>query len=247
MELLMPRAQQQEGGRCDVPGTWPELRRALAVFHPLRWRRDEAATTTGFQWSGRAEVDVLAAQLMALAATVWFAEHCTTEWPWFVRHLGGQLTAHPHLVRAWNTALWMDPARQTLPWRHLLPAYLVDLLPYVLLHVLVSWSDVVAAAASAAGSASLWTAYVEAVLVSHGQWIGTARQLIDRLSAADAGADYAAGHLLDAAALGRLNAEVRDRVVGRCPVAVLRSLQQSALFGDVDADLRTAVGGRLGV
>ena len=123
---------------CCAP--WKALVEAFKVFHPRSWNEPK---TTDLQWSGIRQVDFLISQQLAVAATLWFMEHCSKhqDWPWFVSEAGRGVCSDANLLRGWNISSWIEEG-SLLPWKRILPTCFLNLLPYVLLHVLLYWSEI---------------------------------------------------------------------------------------------------------
>lgn len=124
-------------------GPWKLLLEALKVFHPAWWKERERIGA--LEWSGVAEVDFLASQLVALAAALWFLEHPNRDedWPWPVADAARSVCTDANLLRGWKISAWIDDGSPLLlPWKRILPACFLHLLPYVLLHVLLDWAEI---------------------------------------------------------------------------------------------------------
>lgn len=209
------------------------LNDALSIFHPRRWNRE-----TQVRWSGQPELDLLVSHLMILAAAINFSETCNQDWPWFVNELGIHVTQNPALLSACKMTYWVeDPSG--LPWRKILPDYLSHLLPLILVHILLSWSEGLL-------RRDLQTAvdYLETLLLAHSNWIQTTNIFIDSLTISGSKADYPAGKLLDLPALGRLSRDIQ-RILSIAPLRAVNALVQLPSFQLMDADFQMAITQRL--
>ncbi|EFX83632.1 hypothetical protein DAPPUDRAFT_301633 [Daphnia pulex] len=210
-------------------GPWKTLDKALNTFHPLLCDPQNAET---IRWSGLTEVDLLACQLMALTAVVWCAKGITAELPLFIKELGPNISRNPNLMKAWKITFWTGDDC-TMPWKKIIPTYMLNLLPFVILRSLISWSDVLLLTASD---------YLDALVTAHNQWNQTTRSFIDLASEHDnqSQADYPAGNILDLYTLGRLGSDVKH-ILKRAPLHTLKTFKQSSCFRSMETDYQEIV------
>jgi len=242
---------QRENGTLstwsDQSEPWEALIKAVEIFHPRCWNRRK---TSDVRWSRIGPVDHLTSQLMVIAATLWFVEHCNEEdqdWPWFVQELGRCADTSPHLLRAWRISSWTDEG-SLLPWNSILPTCFVNVLPYVLLHVLLHWSEMLIRHQQPPThdeeGPSVWSELLEALAAAHTKWIETTQLFVNLLTNREQiRADYPAGKLMDLATLGRLNIRI-NQLVANYPLHILDTFLRTDTFRRMDAALRTPVSAR---
>ena len=212
---------------------WDSMKKALSVFHPLK---KEAKV----KWSGVENIDIVASQLVAVAATVWYVENCNQEWPRFVKDLGTSVSQNAILLKGWKMTSWTEGS--VLPWRRILPTRLMDLLPCIILQVLLFWFKSISQS-----SPTLWTLYLECLILAQGHWIRVTQAYMDQLSpggTCDPKLEYSAGKLLDLATLGRLTNSVK-KIIAESPISALKSLQQSPVYQHMDSDLQAVIKSRV--
>ena len=187
-------------------------------------------------WSGIGDVDTVASQLIGVAAAVWYVEHNSVQFPWYVGDLGENITGNHHVLRAWNVSSWIGESR-TLPWDRILPTYLFNIMAYVQVNVLISWSEKVHH-----HQAAKLAQYLEALVSAHTRWIQVTHSFVDLVSDPGTGNsihEYPAGKLLDFITFGRLHMAVK-RIISQSPVSALQLFHKSNSFRDIDADLKAA-------
>ncbi len=221
-------------GNVKVSGTWRTLGNALDVFHPLTY---DPANVETIDWTGTQEVDLLISQLMALATVVWCASvENNQDWPMYIQELGLSVSLNPELLKGWKLSFWMGDDC-LLPWIKILPTYLFNLLPFVLVKVLISWSDLLL-------RKDLPTVidYLEALTTAHIQWIRTTYSFIDSLSDQEDGnqSHYPSGKMLDFATFGRLGQDIKQ-ILNETQIRALKTLQQSPNFHLMEDDLQSLI------
>jgi hypothetical protein len=169
---------------------------------------------------------------MALTAVVWCAKGITAELPLFIKELGPNISRNPNLMKAWKITFWTGDDC-TMQWKKIIPTYMLNLLPFVILRSLISWSDVLLLTASD---------YLDALVTAHNQWNQTTRSFIDLASEHDnqSQADYPAGKILDLYTLGRLGSDVKH-ILKRAPLHTLKTFKQSSCFRSMETDYQEIV------
>ena len=192
----------------------------------------------GILWSGSFEVDSLVCQLMLLAAAIWFSRDWSLEWPWFVGELGTTITRNPEFLAGFKMNSWTSSGA-ILPWGSIIPNYLIRLLPNVLLHLLISWSDGLL-------KKDLPTAvnYLETLLSGHTSWIEITNAFVESLVTCGSRADYPAGAILDLSSLGKLNRDIQQ-ILCRAPLRAIKTLQQNSNFQQLDPDFQAVIKQRI--
>lgn len=216
-------------------GKWSILSDALQIFHPMSWNTELDGSIL---WSSSFEVDSLVCQLMLLTAAIWFSRDCSREWPWFVTELGTTITRNPHFLAGFKMSSWTSSSA-ILPWGSVIPNYLIRLLPNVLLHLLISWSDGLL-------KKDLSTAvdYLETLLSGHTSWIEITNAFVESLATCGSRADYPAGALLDLSSIGKLNRDIQQ-VLCRAPLRAIKTLQQNSNFQQFDPDFQSIIKQRI--
>lgn len=210
-----------------VAGAWASLDKALDVFHPLMYDLDNDET---IDWSGVAEVDLLASQLMTLAAVSWYTKGNTDKWPGFIERLCPKISANPGLLNAWKMPYWTGEDSK-FPWIQILPTCMLNLLPFVILRVLISWSD---------SLLPTTPDYLDALVTAHNQWIQVTHSFIDSAMGHENQSNYPVGQILDFCTLGRMASDV-EQILGRAPIRSLKLLQQYSCFRAMEADYQVLV------
>ncbi|KAI9552901.1 hypothetical protein GHT06_020785 [Daphnia sinensis] len=210
-----------------VAGAWASLDKALDVFNPSTYDLDNDAT---IDWSGAAEVDFLASQLMTLAAVSWCTKGNTDKWPGFIEQLCPKISANPGLLNAWKVPFWTGEDSK-LPWMQILPTCMLNLLPFVILRVLISWSDFLLPTTPD---------YLDALVTAHNQWTQVTHSFIDSAIGHENQSNYPVGQILDFCTLGRMASDV-EQILGRAPIRSLKLLQKYSCFRAMEADYQALV------
>ena len=197
----------------------------------------DPASAETIQWTGSTDVDLLISQLMALSAVVWCtADNKQKEWPQFIHDLGVSVSLNPELLRGWKLSYWRE-GDSVLPWLKILPTYLFNLLPFVLVKVLISWSDVLIR-----NDVPTAIDYLEALVAAHNQWIRITNSFIDSLSEQEdrSQSQYPVGKILDFESIGILGRDIKI-IFNETPIRVLKMLKQSSSFRLLEADLQVLI------
>ena len=184
------------------------------------------------QWSGLTEVDLLACQLMVLTAVVECAKGTNEELPLFIKELGSNISRNPNLLKAWKMTFWTGDDC-TLPWKKIIPTYLLNLLPFVILRSLISWSDMLLLTVSD---------YLDALVEAHNKWNQTTHSFLDLENGNEnqSHANYPVGNILDLHTLGRLGSDVKQ-ILKKAPLHFLKTLQQSPCYRSMETDYQEIV------
>lgn len=184
------------------------------------------------QWSGEIEVDLLVNQLMAIVATVLCVEDNTHE-SVFIREIGHCVSQNCGLLKGWKMSFWFGNG-SLLPWDKILPTFLFNLLPFVMLKSLISWSDMLL-------RNDLPTAvdFLEALISVNNQWIKTTDSFID-CQTGHRSANYPAGMILDVVSQGRLSNAVK-KILNEVPTRALRMFQQTSCYQMMESDFQALV------
>ena len=216
-----------------LSGCWKELGQALKLINPLRQLEEQSIDPCG-----STEIDVLVIQLSALAAALWFPQYCNQEWPSFVKEMGSKLVRNPSLIRSLRMSYWIGKD-SFLPWKKILSSFNIHLLPFVILHLLLSWSEVLLLR-----DLSTATDYLNTLMEAHSQWIETTYSFVESLSAVTSKDFYPAGQLLDLASLARITVAIQ-KCLQDAPLKAIRSLQQSKTFSKMEPDFQVVIRQRL--
>lgn len=204
---------------------------ALKVFHPRSCQLESVIS-----WTGDEQMDLLVCQLMMLSAASHFEKNWKAEeWPWFVKQLGSRFASNVELLSGSCTMAGWTGHGVTLPWKEILPSYLIHLLPYVVLHLLLLWAD-----ALVRKDLSTAVAYLETLLSVHADWMQITDTFVESLTVSSSQADYPAGKLLDLHASARLNSRI-EKILISAPLRAVKSLLQSSGFHRIDADFQAVV------
>lgn len=206
------------------------LYKALCIFHPLTYD----ATIHAIQWSSIVEVNLLVNQLIALVAVAFCLED--KEWPDLIQELGQSVSQNPDFLKGWKISFWTGND-SLLPWIKILPTFMINLLPFVILQTLISWSDLLLRK-----DLTTTVDYLEALISVNYQWLETTNSFFD-LQNEQRGVDllqYPAGKILDLATFGRLGYGIK-KILDQAPVRALETLQQSPIFRLMESDQQTLV------
>ncbi|XP_057381020.1 uncharacterized protein LOC130703609 [Daphnia carinata] len=210
-----------------VTDAWASLDKALDVFHPLTYDLDNDET---INWSGVAEVDFLASQMMTLVAVSWCTKGDTDKWPGFIERICPKISSNPGLLNAWKMPYWTGEDSK-LPWMQILPTCMLNLLPFVILRVLISWSDILLPTTPD---------YLDALVTAHNQWTQVTHSFIDAVMGHENQSNYPVGQILDFRTLGRMASDV-EQILVRAPIRSLKLLQQYSCFRAMEADYQVLV------
>ena len=216
-----------------LSGPWQVLEKSLQVFHPLRPLEEQMINP-----SGSTEIDVLVAQLVALAALLWFPQSFNQEWTGFVDKLSSVIDRNPLVLKGLRVSHWTDKDCP-LPWKKILPTFSLHLLPFVLLHLLLPLSGPLLLR-----DLSTATDYLATLIEAHSQWIETTYSFVESLSSSASKSDYPAGQLLDLTTTARITGAIQ-KILQDAPLRALRTLQQSSALNQMDADFQTTIRQRI--
>lgn len=189
-----------------------------------------------FAWSDQTDTNVLACQLMLLALVVEFEKNVDQEWPSYVNQLSSSVLRDSSMLSGFNIASWTSE-NYVLPWRKILPDNSMNLIAFVILKVLISWSNAMRKA-----DFQVAAEYLKAVFAAYSHWIQVSNSFIDILSATaeSSSHSYPAGKLLEFSALGKLNQDVKQ-IIQEVPLRAVKSFQQLPEFRLLDNDFQTAI------
>lgn len=217
----------------DTPlDAWRILDRALDFFNPSTY--DPALQT--FRWSDILEINLVVNQLMALATSIYCVEKANFQWPLFIEKLGTQICSNPAFLKGWHISSWIGND-SLLPWQKILPSYFINLLPFVLAQVLITWSPLLIDRDSRAA-----VNYLDALISAHNHWIETTDIFIDILTEKDEKnqMDYPAGKIMDLDSLSRMGRSIK-KILNQTPIHTLKLFQQSPCFNSMESNFQMLV------
>lgn len=177
--------------------------------------------------------------MIVLDALVSCAKDNSHPLPSFAEELGSHIQQKPYLLKSWKMSFWTGED-SVLPWQKILPTYLKNLLPYVILKVLISWSSSLHLC-----DHSIAFEYLEGSVSAYNAWIDTTNSFFESLDDEKdkRKSEYPAGQLLDLVSLGSLSRDIQ-LILKTAPVQALKTLKQSSSYRSLERDLQRVVNQR---